>query len=151
MVNKRFDEQTGRFIIRKQSELKMYYYWSIIWKKDTKAGLSGNHIIYSSVDDGCGLRRTLCYTVHTREWRIEMVRNKIPAAKATPKKETASKETAPTKVKRKKAGTKGCGRWIGECGGHHAGTVSISGICACGRSFSRSCSKSNCSGVTWYC
>jgi hypothetical protein len=77
------------------------------------------------------------------------VEAKVKAKKNAPVKAKVREKTPPWKIK--KAGTRGCGRWIGSCGGHHAGTVSISGTCACGRRFSRSCSNSDCSGVSWYC
>jgi hypothetical protein len=48
-------------------------------------------------------------------------------------------------------GETGCGRWVGNCGGQHQGTVSITTTCACGRQVSKSCSNSNCPGVDWYC
>jgi hypothetical protein len=67
------------------------------------------------------------------------------------KKKGTPKKAMPLKTKIVKGDEKGCGRFVGSCGGDHDGTVSIKGTCVCGREFSRSCSQSNCSGVSWYC
>ena len=66
------------------------------------------------------------------------------------KKSETSKDAEP-ETRPRKTGTRGCGRWVGSCGGNHEGTVSVTGNCACGRKYSKSCSKTNCPGVDWYC
>jgi hypothetical protein len=80
-----------------------------------------------------------------------MSKKKTPKNKTSEKDISKSKKAMPKQLQGAKAAEKGCGRLVGSCGGDHDGTVSIKGTCVCGRKFLKSCSQSNCSGVTWYC
>ncbi len=49
---------------------------------------------------------------------------------------------------------KGCGRWLGYCGHKGASNqapVTLSGTCACGKSFNITCSRAGCTGRNFHC
>ncbi len=50
--------------------------------------------------------------------------------------------------------TKGCGRWIGYCGhrgGNNQTPVTLSGTCACGKTFRVTCRGNGCTGRNFHC
>lgn len=70
------------------------------------------------------------------------------------KEKKEEKEKKPGIKPGKGLNKRGCGRWIAYCGhqGHEGQKpITLSGTCACGRSFSVTCSSSTCTGRNFYC